>query len=243
MDVIYFETCIPTETILDRYKGKSNNELSSLLLEVTCSKNASAILYAISINERKAIKSLSSEKLDIGKNFPPDELYSRDDGAFSQNFDDTQLFVFIIILNGLYQGHVYAWPCIYDGYKQVINIMGIRSSIARILSQEENKIKITPILMAAIYKWCKQSHSLQSYMRVLSPFPIMQKILNSYGFIVASTYEHTNLHWLLEDGYVGDGPITCDDEVFDHTVDYIHNVVENLPFKFVNEFNLKLILQ
>ena len=207
----------PDNDILQCLNERSS---SSIELFITCAKSPLGSRLALLTNT-----------YDTNPFTKMGELYSRDEEVFTCDNDDQPL-VFTILVNGIYHGHVYAWPRLYDNETQVMNIMGIRTSISRILLRqiERDSIQITPILLAAIDRYIMQNYAIITYMRVLSPFRVMQRLLQRYKFTICTFYESTNLKWLLEDGYVGNGPVTSDEETFDHTADYVHKSGEPLLY-------------
>ena len=106
--------------------------------------------------------------------------------------------VFILIKNGKYTAHVYAWSVTMD--ISVTNVIGIRSSLLELMNNVCNKkiSGIGTILINSIYNWTRDLTDTDNYIRVIHPIGPMPTILERYGFIKVGD---NNIPWI--DNYLG----------------------------------------
>jgi hypothetical protein len=186
----------------------------------------SLYLLAISINECSAINhdqcplrvnnlngdNVRQFKLNQKHYF---ELYERDVGAFiDQDCGDYDPYVAVMTINDIYVGHVYFWSI----EQPIYNVMGIRSS----LQNQYNRTKgygsaITIYLLSAIRHWLIDNvtgytgnNDLTLY-RLVAPFPHMNKLALRLGMVPEKEHPDYDEEF-AQDGYIGEGPITCEDE-------------------------------
>lgn len=179
--------------------------------------NVSLNLLAISINEANSFIGETSEwyldNLD-GSNVKQyvindfkyyQELYDRDINAITSMNRDYDPYVAIILIDDVYAGHVYFWQTI----KPIYNIMGIRSSHQYMFERKNklNNISITPYLLDSI----KETIENGSLMRLVAPFPHMQRLALSLGMIEERLHPEF-IEEYDDDEYFGDGPITSGEE-------------------------------
>lgn len=165
---------------------------------------------------------------------------SRDEAVFMHAYTrEYQPWACVVFQDHIYRGHVYCWLVdTRENGIEVMNIMGIRSSIYHLISQNLVRYNFPLYAMSAIRKFALTLSFDRIYLRVISPFPVMQKICASLGMrtpveIVATDPQ---LEWMLgvyidpvtntyrnmdEDFFVGEGPVTSDEEAHDHSADYI----------------------
>lgn len=83
-------------------------------------------------------------------------VYFRDSLLFKENLNNLGQYpnVFIVTVDDIYAGHIYAWTVDME-VAQVTNVIGIRSSILQIMADRCGlKTRgIVPMLLSAIQKW------------------------------------------------------------------------------------------
>lgn len=180
------------------------------------------------------------------------ELYSRDDGVLLKKgaymYHYPPLAV-VITVNGIYRGHVYAWSISHheDPALRVMNIMGIRTSMHHLLNRFTNSSEpsLAPIMFDGIRKYCNIHYPNQTtWLRIVSPMPIIQNIADKLGFdkltknsevnwlnTEITDDEYLDEDWLLQVSYIGGGPVTSEEEVFDKSSDRVLNSKIDLDIK------------
>lgn len=179
----------------------------------------SLYLLAISVNEcagtgnscELSVNNLNGQnvsKYQIGKSYA--ELYDRDVSAItSYNDRDYDPYVAVILINDVYAGHVYFWSI----DERLWNVMGIRSSLQHQYNRQ-HRLSNTPIaiyLLSAIRQWLVKRRKRAELMRLIAPFPHMAKLAFSFGMVEEANCPNFDEDY-YEDGYIGDGPITSEDE-------------------------------
>jgi len=164
------------------------------------------------------------------------DIHTRDDYLFSRNIDDLDVYpnVFLLIIDGIYSGHIYAWT-INDPTKNysVTNIIGIRSSVHQIMLNKCNLKQqgIATIFLSAIHTWSASTANSTHYLRVLQPIGPMPKFLQSCGFVLSKTlYNQENTRWLFDNGSLGHTLLVKGLFFRDH--DYIMNIVDPLKCRY-----------
>ncbi len=167
----------------------------------------------------------SYKSLNIGILNALGDVYMRDQILFSENLYDINLHpnVFVLVIDGVYSGHVYAWKTM-----DVTNVIGIRTSIYQLLI-DKCKLRtsgVAAIFMDAIHKWAKQ-HPYTEYIRVLQPIGQMPHILSKCGFTNANKIiNREGLDWMYDNKSIG--PIPFARPLLFRDDDYINNTIDGL---------------
>lgn len=133
------------------------------------------------------------------------DVFLRDDLLFSENLNDIALYpnVFVLVVNGVYAGHIYAWTI-----GAVTNVIGIRTSLTQILAGKcgLKQEGVAPIFLNAIQKWAvDNSKNPDHYIRIIQPIGPMPKLLIGCGFVLAKTLRNQEgLGCLFDNGSLGD---------------------------------------
>lgn len=112
-------------------------------------------------------------------------------------------YVFVLTKDGRYIAHIYAW-LVGDDFVNVVNIIGIRSSILELMSAAcGNKVQgIGGTLINSIYNWAKDQNLNNCYLRVIHPIGPMPAILERYNFNKVSSLNNVvDISWI--DNYLG----------------------------------------
>ena len=155
------------------------------------------------------------------------DVYMRDDFLLSDNINALGVYpnVFMMIIGGMYAGHIYAWTI-----DSVTNIIGIRSSFLQILSSKCNlkQTKITAIFLDAIQKWAVgNSNKSTHYLRFLQPLGRLPDLLTKCGFVMAKIIRNQEeLGWLFDNGSLGDIPLA--ERLAFRERDYIVQVADSM---------------
>jgi len=110
---------------------------------------------------------------------------------------DYGTYAFILLHNGVYAGHIYAWIQVDPNYNYgVTNIIGIRSSFIELASRRcGSKINnIGNLFMNAIFEWTVNFNVnvIYKFLRVLHPIGTMPIILEKYGFVSSRKLDENN---------------------------------------------------
>lgn len=201
-------------------------------------------LLAISVNECAAINHdqcpIKLDNLD-GSNVEQYkqnikyylELYDRDIAACTMgDYRDYEPYVAVMTIDDIYVGHTYFWTI-----SDIYNIMGIRAS----LQHQAKKVDRVPVaihLLSAIRRWLARRYDGMLY-RLVAPFSQMTKLALKLGMIEEQDYPGFP-SILYEDGYIGEGPITCEDEaVCGRQVNPVSN--SNIPLNGENQLSYQLV--
>jgi len=142
------------------------------------------------------------------------DVYLRDNLLFSDNINELGVYpnVLVLVINGLYAGHVYAWNISSKGEHgtegniyQVINVIGIRTSLFQLLIDqcELRQKSITSIFFDAIHKWAISKGS--NYIRALQPIGPLPNLLTRCGFIMTKSLRNDEKYkWLFDNNSIGD---------------------------------------
>lgn len=138
-------------------------------------------------------------------------VYLRDQLLFGENINELVLYpnVFVMIIDRMYAGHVYAWTA-----NRVTNVIGIRSSLYQLLSQNcgLKQPNIGPIFLNAIHAWAvaninnvdKDLDKREHYLRVIQPSGRLPEILERCGFISTKKIRNNrDLGWLFDNSTIG----------------------------------------
>jgi hypothetical protein len=255
VQVIVFQTIHSTvDEIRDYSTTHDIDRLYSNIGTITNEKELSIILRLISYNEERAYNyfiyrgqrlihkpvveysSITGEniithsKKFVKKYLNMHDLYARDQAVLSDEQKTTREYrpyAVVVLIDGQYRGHVYCWQI-----KSVMNIMGIRGSLFHFI---DRKISIAETLLFAIRQWAVNKFINVEYLRTVSPMQVMRRISKSIG--MKSLYTLENMDWLDRDGYIGNGPVTSEEEAADRSRDGIHCVAK----LFVNEIKINVI--
>lgn len=138
-------------------------------------------------------------------------IYLRDQLLFQDNINEMIIYpnVFVMIVDQMYAGHVYAWTV-----DRVTNVIGIRSSIYQLLGNNcgLKQPKIAPIFLNAIYTWAvanindtnKDTNLRNHYLRIIQPGGRLPEILEGCGFISMKTIRNDrDTAWLFDNSVIG----------------------------------------
>lgn len=138
-------------------------------------------------------------------------VYLRDQLLFQDNINELIIYpnVFVMIVDQMYAGHVYAWTV-----DRVTNIIGIRSSLDQLLSTHcgMKQPKMTSIFLNAIYTWAvaridntnKDTDLRDHYLRVIQPGGRLPEILEQCGFVKMNTVRnYRETAWLFDNSVIG----------------------------------------
>lgn len=155
----------------------------------------------------------------------------------------------VAFLDEVYWGHVYIWPIQYTSRQYVINVMGIRTSIYHLVNRIGG---IAKYLLSGIRKYASILDADFAFVRILSPFPSMQDLCLRLGMQTPQDFAklHPELDWVRgvyldelgnyvnmdEIFYVGEGPVTSEEESYDHSVDRL--IAADQPL--IGEVDLKM---
>ena len=197
------------------------------------------------------------------------ELYERDDGVLIKNeaymYHYSPLAV-VALVDGQYRGHVYAWSfarrdTVDMSLMQVMNVMGIRVSMYAMLS----KYSVNPdpslsgIMIDGIRQYCNIHYpEYTTWLRIVSPMPVMQRIAAKLGMqlsiqvpevawlnVELEDDEYLYEDWLLNDSYIGGGPVTSEEEAFDKSSDYVIDstqLLNNIPEYKLIDHTLNVVI-
>jgi hypothetical protein len=203
------------------------------------------ILQKSDINQSYALREANRLCPDSYKSLNPKvlnslgDVYLRDNLLFSENINDLRIYpnVFVLIVNGIYAGHIYAW--IIDGkgepgtegisYK-ITNVIGIRNSILQLLvdSCGLRQSSVAPIFFNAIHIWSAEQGS--NYIRVLQPIGPMPNLLIKCGFIMTKPLRNkSEFRWLFDNNSIGDTSLASMLIFREH--DYIIQISDQLKCK------------
>lgn len=116
------------------------------------------------------------------------EIFSRDQDALSQYKFDVKIYAVVLLLNNIYQGHIYAWQS--PNNKDYCFAMGIRNKIDTIFTKyEKSDLKnVSSYLLEGVRRL---TLSLGSIFTVIThPRPIMKIILPKLGFVETDVEEY-----------------------------------------------------
>jgi hypothetical protein len=138
-------------------------------------------------------------------------VYLRDQLLFQDNINEMIIYpnVFVMIIDHMYAGHVYAWTV-----ERVTNIIGIRSSIHQLMINNcgLKQSNIGPIFLNAIHAWAvsnindehKDVNLRDHYLRVIQPSGRLPEILEQCGFISTKKIRNNReTAWLFDNGTIG----------------------------------------
>lgn len=214
--IITFQLTPFDKTTEDTINSISEAELYSIFNQNKSPTILSAALYRLFIIENKVREGMNSEEWMISyinkeENWIIQETLkqcpitnfkltpSKDKSFFDVYLRDWDMFnnytlrnkiipnVFILLINGIYSGHIYAWkvPISYIN-AEVTNVIGIRASIMQILLNKCNKKQpnIARIFLSAIRDWSlsRAAPNTIQYMRIIHPIGPMPRILKDCGF-------------------------------------------------------------
>jgi hypothetical protein len=279
-----FQTHVLDPNIVASYASKLTSEIAYNNLSTSNSEiELSILLYLISRNEfharnrllgrfnpdqvkysnfdGRSFESPDSESLNARTYENLTKLQdplSRDEAVFIESYDrEYQPYACVVFQNNIYRGHVYCWLVDTQIDIHVMNIMGIRSSVYHLVSTTEARYNFPLYTMSAIRKFALYLHPTDRiYLRVLSPFPIMQKICAMIGMKrpIEIVKTDDNVEWMLgvyvdettgqymnmdQNFFVGEGPVTSDEEANDHSDDYIIEAHQKLIGE--PEFTLEIV--
>jgi hypothetical protein len=109
------------------------------------------------------------------------EIFSRDQDASEQYKFNVKLYTVVLLVNDVYQGHIYAWQS--PSNKDYCFTMGIRNKVDTIFTKYENSDfkNVSAYLLEGVRRLSLSLGSI--YMIVTHPRPIMKTILPKLGFI------------------------------------------------------------
>lgn len=108
------------------------------------------------------------------------EVMSRDEDALEQKDFNVKIYAIVLIVDGIYHGHIYAWISPHN--KKYCFAMGIRNRVDTIFTKYrgDNVRNVSGYLLEGVrrYALCMGAES----MVIVYPKPIMVKILPTMGF-------------------------------------------------------------
>ncbi|CAH6418436.1 Hypothetical protein HVR_LOCUS151 [uncultured virus] len=141
------------------------------------------------------------------------DVLVRDQLIFQKNINELAQYpnVFVLVVNGLYSGHIYAWN-VTAGSSQVTNVIGIRSSLLQLFADQcgLRQRGVAPIFMNAIKEWATITNkSKTAYVRIIQPISPMPDILKGCGFTMMKPMKYIDdTKWLFDDLSLGNIPLT-----------------------------------
>lgn len=188
---------------------------------------------------REAIKQCPNSKVSINVKTLGSlgDIYLRDRFLFDANINELSQYphVFVLVVNGIYSGHVYAWTIEVEN-SRVTNVIGIRSSILQLLGAvcDVRQRGVAPMFFSSIHRWAAEGGSLilgvnswrvsqlressatleidnpiDHYIRVLQPIGPMPDILKNCGFVMVKPFRNNErVKWLLDNATIGSIPLT-----------------------------------
>ena len=211
--VINFQITPYSDLVAERINSLSQDMIYRLFNNSSSSDVLTAALYAIYKFESNNSSNNRSIQTTCSEN-----AYFRDSLLFDQNINELGIYpnVFVVVVDGIYFGHVYAWivnkP---DNTSQVTNVCGMRSR-SNICEPIDNSIIL--IFLDAIHKWINPGE--QNYIRILQPIGATRKLLMRCGFIMAKSIRNDDdMGWLFDNGSIGN--TTLGSELIFREYDYI----------------------
>ena len=205
---------VSSSLIYNSFNEENSDELLTATLERVCNSEYNTYKLLNNINNglkyswiiqdaQKICNTVTDYKLPITSNIALNDVYKRDQNLFS-NIGTEIIYAFVLTINNIYSGHVYAW-----GVDNVLNVIGIRSSITQMLlrSCDKNFKGIGKILIDAVKNYALEF----SYIRVLHPILAMPHILRSLGFVKLSELIQINPNeymWLTHNYTIGNTRLT-----------------------------------
>lgn len=107
------------------------------------------------------------------------EVYSRDDDAFEQKGMNVELYAIVLLVDNIYQGHIYAWLSPVN--KNYCLVMGIRNRIDTIFVKNRPIMNVSHYLLEGVRRLTLSLNA--KYTIVVYPKYIMKQILPKIGFI------------------------------------------------------------
>lgn len=204
--VVNFQITPYSDEDSDYVNNLSKEEIYHLFASDVGSAILTVALYAIIKLEPQNISKLCSNDVKLLEN-----VYLQDALLFSENINDMAIspHVFVLIENGRYAGHSYAW-----NINTVTNVIGMRSSADAILANKcgLRQNSIVSIFLNSIQEWIPLQKKVQAvegnndrYLRVLQPCKCTARLLARCGFVLAKTIRNEpGLGWLFNNGSLGD---------------------------------------
>ena len=174
-------------------------------------------IYAIFGLKRITADVLTAALLAVYKLNPNSPMSNRDELLFTSNLNNLAIYpqVFVLVQNGVYIQHLYAWTIKNRTDKRSItNIVGNLTG------------NLAPEFMIAIKQWInsfrgnisnsirtntKDKVSEKGIIRVLQPTQAVANIIKRCGFYQArSLRDDEQSRWLFESGSIGDTPLAKD---------------------------------
>lgn len=154
---------------------KDGNNNDETIVKVNQEGQVVPVIPDMSVEQRRV---LGEKFIRFGGDYM--EIYSRDEDAFEQDKFNIELYAVVLLVDGVYQGHIYAWQSPVD--KQYCFAMGIRNRIDTIFLKytDQNVKNVSHYLVEGCRQLTLALGSSQCV--IVYPKPIMQKILPQLGF-------------------------------------------------------------
>lgn len=236
LKIINFPITPFTDDIASYINSLSLEQLYHLFDERNSSDILTAALYTICQSESNLLKDLYSNNspqswiLDKALSLCPDitqlnyqllhslnDVYYKDNLLFKSNLNNLSQYpdVFIMTIDNMYSGHIYAWTVDMD-VARVTNIIGIRSSLLQLMIDRcgLKQHGITPLFINAIKDWAvttdlDETHQKDHYIRFLQPLDPMPNLLSNYNFSIAKPLRNSpQFKWLYDNLSLGKTPLT-----------------------------------
>lgn len=243
--LLRFQITPYSDEVASYINSLNDKEIYSLFSTTTRGDILTAALRAIYDHESNALKVLltggdintmwvlsyveslcpgASNNMNAGAIKSLGDVFLRDSLLFGSNLNSLRIYphVFVLINNGLYAGHIYAWTT-----NAITNIIGIRSSLLQILGAHCGLKQggIATIFLSAIREFALSSKS--QVLRVIQPIGPMPDMLKRCGFVLARTVRNTPGFETLFDGSgIDDMPMT--NMLIFREYDYIMSTANNL---------------
>lgn len=176
-------------------------------------------IYAIFGLKRITADVLTAALLAVYKLNPNSPMSNRDELLFTSNLNNLAIYpqVFVLVQNGVYIQHLYAWTIKNRTDKRSItNIVG---NLAGNLTGN-----LAPEFMIAVKQWINsfrtnvnaktkagEKAKEKAIIRVLQPTQAVASIIKRCGFYQArSLRDDEQSRWLFESGSIGDTPLAKD---------------------------------
>lgn len=270
-----FPTQVVSDEALQLYSQYSIVDVYSRFYTSSDPTELSVLLYLICLNE----KNMRSRLLGT---FNPDQVeYSNFDGFNNYSISSTRIrdnisalrdphfrdipvfvdtgdmreyqpYAVVAFLDSIYWGHVYMWPVEYSPRQYVVNVMGIRTSIFGLIHEMRG---MAIYLLSAIRKYASMLDADFAFVRILSPFKIMQEISLRIGMMTPKEFAslYPELDWVQgiyldkfgnymhmdETFYVGEGSVSSEEESYDHSSDRL--IEFNRPLINEPDFRLDIL--
>jgi len=159
------------------------------------------------------------------------DTYPPDDVLFSQNINELEQYpnVFVLVENGIYEGHVYAWTVDMENVN-ITNIIGAyfrdnicqlkdRTYISVFLNSIETWTKNRDVEKKSIYV-AGTFNIKRYYIRIIQPNSTIRNTLSDCGLYIAKGFRNQeNMNWILDNTSLGKTPLA--DNLILREYDYI----------------------